>query len=267
MKRLLIAVLLCLLVSGFASADTVREYTLQPAEINVEALLTITFEDQAKNAQTDDREYLFYELPGYDGRPFCGLDDTVGFGQLRLSGYPYLPDSEHPSVFTDNVEPSGVAKCSLTSEEALQKSEAWLKALGITDAYLQSVTAYGKLEKYTGVYLLAFGQQLNGLPVYWAAATQRDEWTKPQSNRIEIIIGDSGLISLYGYWSEFEPVSRETEITSEVDAGARFSAMGLEMGYDELCYLLTGTRDAAMATLAYRYQNRFISAADGSVLQ
>ena len=268
MKRILIAALICVLVSGFASADTMREYTLTPAELNVEALLGITFGDLMKDAQTGDRDYPFYELPDSSGRPFCGLDDTRGFGQTYLSCYPYLPDTEHPAPGTiDNIEPSGVAKCALTAGEALEQSEAWLKALGIEDTYLQSVTAFGKMENKTGGYQLAFGQQLDGLPVYWAAATQQDEGIKPYSNRIEIIVGDSGLVSIYGYWSAFEPVAQEADIICEQEATAAFVSLGEQADHAELCYLLTGTRDAAKAVPAYRYQNRFISASDCTLLQ
>lgn len=267
MKRIWIAALLCLLL-GTASADTVREYALTPAQVNVEALLEMTFGDQAKDAVTDGGEYPLYGLQGYEGRPFCGLNDTAGFGQLCLTSYPIIPDSENPSPgIPENIEPSGVAKCKLTVAEAKAMAQAWLDGLGIGDAYLQSVTAFGRLEGYSSGYVLAYGQRLNGLPVYWAAATQRDEWFVPQSNRIQFIVGDSGLISMSGYWSAFTPSGKEAQALTQADAGAAFAATGEQADSAELCYLLTGTQDAAVAVPAYRYQNRFISAVDGSILQ
>ena len=47
----------------------------------------------------------------------------------------------------------------------------------------------------------------------------------------------------------------------------RLCAIGEQADSAELCYLLTGTQDAAKAVPAYRWQNRFVSAADGTVLQ
>ena len=272
MKRLICILLLGLLILGPASAQTVNEYTLTPFAFDVQAVLNLTFGDQAANAKKNDREYPFYDLPGAAGAPFCGLDGTGGFGQTRLSVYTALAAVEkYEPYIPENVEPSGVAKCALTREQALADAEAWLRELGVTDYALQGVTAYGRSAKLPGGYLAAFGQTLDGVPVYWAASTHPEETAEPmadsQSNRIQIVAGDSGLILISGWWSTFTPAKQDVAVISEADAVAAFADMGENASSAELCYLLTGTQDAASAVPAYRFHNRFISAETGAVLQ
>lgn len=269
MKHLITAVLIGALLLSAAGASAMGEYTLTPATISLNALLEMTFGDRAGDARdAKDREYPFYILDGTEGRPFCGIDDTMGYGQLRFSSLPKLQDADAPAAgMPENIEPSGVARCTLTADEAVEQAEAWLKALGITDMYLQSITAYGRLEGFSAGYVVAFGQLLDGVPVYWAAATQYDEGIIPQSNRMLFTIGDSGLAEMSGVWSDFIPVKRDVSILSEQEALAAFAALGEQATYTELCYLLTGTQKAAKATPAYRYQNSFINAGDGTLLQ
>ena len=80
-------------------------------------------------------------------------------------------------------------------------------------------------------------------------------------------MGDSGLVTLSGYWSSFTPSGHDITVLSQQDAIAAFAAEGVQANVAELCYLLTGRPKATTATAAYRYQNRFISAADGTILQ
>jgi hypothetical protein len=272
MKRFLCVVLLGLLILGSASAGTMNEYTLSPFAFDTQAMLNLTFGEQAANAQPDDREYLFYTLPDSTSASFCGQNDTFGFGQMRLTVFtPLVLTEQYEPYISENIEPSGIAKCALTAEEARAKAEAWLAELGITDTYLQSMTAYGRVSKLPAGYLVAFGQMLNGMPVYWAASTQFENamiyQSSAQSNRIEVVLSDSGLIKISGYWSTFTPTRQGVSVISEQEAVAAFAAVGEQASSVELCYLLTGTKDAAKATPAYRYQNRFISALDGKVLQ
>jgi hypothetical protein len=269
MKRWISVLLLGLFIFGSASAGTMNEYTLSPFTFNTQAMLSLTFGDQADNAQLNDRDYPFYDLPNSDGSPFCGLDDTVGFGQMRLSVYTTLVATEtHEPDIYDNIEPSGVAKCALTAQEAQAQAESALQSLGIIDYDLQSITAYGKLENVTSGYRIAFGQLLDGMPVYWAASLHLDEMAVyPESNRILVTLGDNGLVMLSGYWSCFTPVGAEISAISEQEALAAFAAISEKADSAELCYLLTGNQEAAQAIPAYRFQNRFISAADGTLLQ
>lgn len=269
MKRTLSALLIALLVFGSASAAPMNEYTLSPFAFNAQAMLSLTFGDRAADAQPDDRDYPFYSLPGSSGAPFCGLDDTGSFGQMRLILFTEVNalESHEPNLY-DNVEPSGVAKCALTPEQAREKAEGWLSQLGVSDFYLQSVTAYGRLAKLPGGYMLAFGQQADGVPVYWAASLYDAEMgLSSGSNRLEVVVGDSGLVSLYGYWSAFTPAKQNIPVLSEQEEIAAFAGMGETADTMELCFLLKGTRDEARAIPAYRFQNRFISAEDGATLQ
>ncbi len=272
MKRFLCVVLLGLLILGSASAGTMNEYTLSPFAFDTQAMLRLTFGEQAASAQLEDGEYPLYSLPDSDSAPFCGQNDTLGFRQMRLSVFTSLVLTEEYSPYIpENIEPSGVAKCALTAEEARAKAEAWLAELGVTDAYLQSLTAYGRVSKLPGGYLVAFGQMLDGVPVYWAASTQFQDAVEfqvsAQSNRIEVVVSDSGLIKISGWWSEFTPSKHGIAVISEQEAIAAFAAIGEQADTAELCYLLAGTQDAAKAVPAYRWQNRFISAANGTLLQ
>jgi hypothetical protein len=269
MKRMLSILLLGLLIFGAASAAATSEYTLSPFVFDTQAMLALTFGDQADQAIRDDREYPFYELPDSTGAPFCGQDDTWGFGQMRFIVFTALVASEnHEPNDYENVEPSGVAKCALTAAQAQEQAAAWLAELGVKDAYFQSVTAYGRISKLSGGYMIAFGQQADGLPVYWAAALRYDDMMPfPESNRIEVVVGDSGPVMISGYWSAFAPTRRDVPVISEQEAIAAFAAIGERADTAELCYLLTGARDAAFAIPAYRWQNRFIAAEDGKLLQ
>ncbi|HNW87689.1 MAG TPA: hypothetical protein PLP25_00620 [Candidatus Limiplasma sp.] len=269
MKRWLTILLLGLFITGSASTATMSEYQLSPYVVDTQALLSLTFGNQVDQAKLNDREYVFYDLPGSDGAPFCGLDDTAGFGQMRLTCYTALVATEtHEPDIYENIEPSGIAKCALSAQEAQQQAETAIQSLGITDYSFQSITAYGKLEHVTSGYRVAYGQLLNGVPVYWAASLHLDEMAAcPESNRIEVTLGDSGLVTISGFWSLFTPIGHDITVLSEQDALAAFTAVGVQANAAELCYLLAGNQKATAATAAYRYQNRFINAADGSLLQ
>ena len=269
MKRNLSAILIALLMFGTAGAAAMNEYTLSPFAFNAQAMLALTFGDRMDSAQLDDREYPFYMLPDSGGAPFCGLDDVFGFGQMRFMIFTELSALEsHEPNLSDNIESSGIAKCALTPEQAQAEAEGWLAELGVSDVYLQGTTAYGRFEKLPGGYMLAFGQRVDGVPVYWAAALFDSEiGLCPMSNRLEVIVGDGGLVSICGYWSAFEPVKQNVPVIPEEQAVAAFADMGVQADSAELCYLLTGTQDAAIAIPAYRWQNRFISAEDGAMLQ
>ncbi len=269
MKRFITATLILLLLFGSAGAAAMNEYSLSPFAFDAQAMLSLTFGDRAADAQPDDRDYLFYQLPDSSGAPFCGLDDVFGFGQMRFMIFTALSASEsHEPNLSDNIESSGVAKCALTPEQARTEAEGWLTELGVSDFYLQSMTAYGRFEKLTGGYTAAFGQQVDGVPVYWTAALFDSETGLcPMSNRLEVVMGDGGLVSVYGYWSAFTPTKQNIPVMSEEEAAAAFAAIGEQASSAELCYLLTGTRDEAKAHPAYRWQNRFISAETGAMLQ
>jgi hypothetical protein len=89
------------------------------------------------------------------------------------------------------------------------------------------VTAYGKLAKLPGGYMLALGQQADGVPVYWAASLYDAEMgLRAGSNRLEVVVGDSGLVSLYGHWSTFTPAKQDIPVLSEQEAIAVFASMG-----------------------------------------
>jgi len=272
MKRLICVLLLGLLILPSASAGAMGEYTLSPFAFDTEAMLTLAFGDQAADAQLNDRDYPFYDLPNSSGAPFCGQNDTMGFQQMKLTVYTALVSTEQYEPFIpENIEPSGVAKCALTPQQALADAEASLAELGVTDYALQSVTAYGRVSKLPGGYLLAFGQTLDGVPVYWAASTHPEETYSPaaaaQPNRIKVVVGDNGLILITGWWNAFTPTKQDAAVISEEEAIAAFADMGEDAASAELCYLLAGTQDAPVALPAYRSQNRFISAEDGAVLQ
>ncbi len=274
MKRWLCVLVLGLLILGSASAaDTMSEYSLAPFAFDTGVILNMAFGDQIANARLNTGEWTFYDLPSsIDGAPYCGQNDIVGFGQMQLSIYTALNSAEkHEPDIGDNIEPSGAARCALTAAQAQAEAEALLSELGISDASLQSVTAYGKMEKFAAGYRLAFGQTLEGVPVYWAASTHVEEITvpsyTPQSNRMVIVIGDGGLVRIKGWWSAFTPTKQNVAIVSEADAAAVFAGLGEDTAYAQRCYLLTGSYEAAVALPAYRCHNRFISAETGAELQ
>ncbi len=266
MKRLMIGLLLCLLV-GTVLAETMDSYTLSPAQIDIEALKALTFQEDAGKAARDvSRNYEFYDMDN-DGPPFCGANDQDFGSQNWFSAYRTCALGEHHEEgLWENVEPTGTARTALTRDEALHQAEDIAQRLKLGDCLLQSVIAYGKIEVLAPSYKVAFGQALHGLPVYRAALHDADAFG-PDSNRVTIVLGDCGLYSIQGSWSAFAPAGKPGEILDEGQAIALFAFQGISADEAEKCYLIQPDASGDVAVPAYRYRNSFIHAVTGEALQ
>lgn len=265
MKRLLLMLLALLMLCGAACAET--EYKVLPAEINMDVMLAEAFGDRVGEAKLEKRENggLFYDLTD-DGAPFCGVQhDTITQTDLSIYTQAFI-DAAHEPDLDDNVVPSGVAACKLTREEALARSEDLAARLGLGEQSLQCVSAYGRLRYTVPEYKVCFLQRWNGKPLYWAASAQGGN-LPIQTNRATFVWADSGLVRMNGNWSRFEPTGDDRTLIGEQAAKDALTAIGEAPDIVEGCYLMRGSAKQATATPAYRYQNRFVDAFTGEVLQ
>ena len=111
---------------------------------------------------------------------------------------------------------------------------------------------------------MAFGQTLNGKPVYWAALNNNGQG---EGNRAELVVDDEGLYTLSIKWSQFIPTNNPKETLGEEKALQAFRALGIKADAAESCYLLRPLSGKYTAIPAYRYRNSYIHAITGEQLQ
>lgn len=268
----LIAALLLALTPLAAGADCV--YSVLPAQIDTQALLQAAFGERANEARQEVREYgrLFWDIPDSDESGFCGYGAQTELQrniQSEIDIYTAAFYLTRPEMdLSENIVPSGVADCKLTREDAVLKAQRLLDDLGIGEARLLSVAAGGRLPAYVPAYEVSFLQTLNGLPVYWCADVRADDgWQELQSHKIDVIYGDLGLLRLQGCLSRFEAQGEDAPVQDEAQALAGMRRYEPEADALERCYLLRANGGQAAAAPAYRWQNRFISALTGEMLQ
>lgn len=265
MKRFLTLLFVCLLPLS-ALAEPAQTYTLSPANVNEQALHDIAFGEKAKDAAQDQsRSYMFYQLTP-EGLPFDLLQPVLDNNQMRIYASRQIPEGvKDLRNLSKDVEPTGIARLTLTREEAVKKAEAAMQKLGLTDYVLQSVTAYGHKGFSLPCYRVAFGQTHEGKPLYWQAAIQ-NVWADTDSNRILIDIDDTGILTISGYWSKLNPSGKKQESISMSKALEQFKLSGIDADTAEACYLLCPDKPA-IAVPAWRYQNAFVHAVTGQRLQ
>ena len=278
MKRIILLTLALCLLCASALAETC--YTVLPAEIDEAPLLQATFGDRANDAQKENRDDgpVIFDLPSTEGPPWC--DHSASSVQSCFGIYgEALPKGADTSDGSENVWLSGVAECALSREDALSQAEALLNALVLGEITLQSITAYGRIPGWRDCYQVAFLQRLNGRAVYWSSSVQPadyDEMTGdaahdwkvwPETNRVELLLDDIGLIRMVGAWCRYEPVGEEITLMDEQQAVATFAALGMPTNAPELCYYLQYDGENATAIPAWRYLNRFLRADTGERLQ
>ena len=161
-----------------------------------------------------------------------------------------------------------MAACKLTREEALQQSEDFMSQTGLSDYSLQFIEAHGRIEKYSPCYQVCLLQRFNGKPIYWSGTSRRPqlESTMP-SNDVSLVWDDSGLVYVKGYWSTFVPTCDDRPIIDETAAANALIVIGEAPQQLESCYLMQFDGVSATATPANRYQNRFVNAFTGEVMQ
>ncbi len=268
MKRFLICLLLCLFAAVSAMAQTLDTYTLSPAEVNVEAMKELAFGKDKDKARADtSREELFMDL-GVGGPPFIGVNNIHYVPQSDIS-IVRAPDNKapHEEGIWENVEPSGVARTKITGDEAIKQAEDILARLGFTDYVLQSNVAYGRLEFTAPSYKVAFGQAIQGAPLYWAAPAGGVENGDVDSNRALLTIDDAGLYYLEMMWCKATPMGNPQEALPLENALEIFHASGMQADTAEICYLVRPENGRYTATPAWRYRNSFIHAVTGEWMQ
>lgn len=268
-QKLIPILLLCCLLCGSASAQSVCEYIVRPFAYDVQAMLEVTFgADAGKAVRDTTRDDVFFQLPGREDAAACSMQDHSFFQQSTGWLYKVCPaDHRHEQGNWDNFEPVGVAKCALTREGAIGKATLVAEWLQLGEVSLQSVRAYGKLSSATGDYRVIFRQQLNGCPVYWAATNVNSDGNYPETNLATFSFCDSGLFDADINWSRFESSALAEEAMTAEDAIAKFVAFGVAADEAELCYLMQPSEGGAVATPAYRYHNAYLHAVTGMRLQ
>lgn len=209
MKRLLIITLAMCLLCASALADAA--YTVLPAEIDVEAFKELVFGERTgdANVETRDDGQVHFFLPETDGPPFCSY--TPWGIQMRIHAYGGAW-SNSPDTYNSprNVFPSGISECLMTRDKAQAQATEIIERLGIGEYAIQSITAYGRIPGYRDCYTVAFLQRLNGRAVYWSSGIEPSDYDeywymRPQTNRVEITLDESGIIQISGAWCRYEP--------------------------------------------------------------
>ena len=284
MKRLVLGALLtCCLLAATAQAQDVCSYQVLPYVQDAEALRKTVFQERWKEAKEEaslaDHYWVYrgfdLEEAHADVRVFGEAD---GFGSVF-----YRRADVNPSCGWHNVCADDAAPCSLTRTEAIEKAQAILEGLGLTDSGLQQAGAY--MGNREGFYRVVLDQRLNGLPVYqsaaryaahqnWANASmdpeERQRAFVPDAPHLsaDVRIGDAGLLSLEADWAVFEPLADGGPEIGDAAALEALTASGIQAEEPlERCYLIVQQGAQVVAQPAYRYQNAFINAESGMRLQ
>lgn len=212
--------------------------------------------------------------------PFCGFTYSNGFDyQMTFSIYRRGSTGKVYDYYYDRTENVIREESGFQTEraaETIARSEDLLKRLGLYGEYCEpkplEFTTYGRLAGTTKSRRVVFEEILEGLPVRWSekALYLKDKRTFGPATALfaEVTWSDEeGLLAAHGDWSTFTPLTRAESILSEEEAVEAFAGIGMEEPQPEACWFLDLTKKEATATLAWRVENTFLSAADGSWLQ
>ena len=284
---LLMAVLCCGAASAEGTEGCVVTWRVMTQTIDEEVLLDETFD---RKVGTDSPNLV--ELPGeYGGKmwnlqenadpiPFCGFsrrndqDFQLNFGIHRRATTGKIYDYYYNRTVNIIRE-----ECGFQAEraaETIARSEDLLKRLGLYGEHYGArpleFATYGRLEGTAKSRQVVFEETLEGLPVRWsekALYIKGDNIFGPAVPMIaEVVWSDEeGLLRACGDWSTFSPLSRAERTISEEEAVKAFAGIGMDNPQPEACWFLDVRKKEAVATLAWRAENTFLSAADGSWLQ
>lgn len=235
-----------------------RAYRIGDAALDEQALLAYAFGEDAGAAFAQRK----------DGRMMAVTDgDTPlaiygGEGVAALTIFTHAYGARHLALSVQgDLDPSGVAGCALTREQAVQAATDLLAGFGLPEMTLSHTAAHGHIPGAWDGYRVVLDQTLSGLRIYqppmrWADAA-------PTPLRVDVFVGDDGVVYVDGNYAALEPTGPELTLIAEDEALAAFARYGIEADSAERCYLLLGEDDVRPA---YRVGMSYIDAATGEAL-
>ncbi|MBQ6289469.1 MAG: hypothetical protein IJK71_09495 [Clostridia bacterium] len=241
------------------SGEQVVVWTLHPWTYDGKNLAVLSTSPYCRNSEPD-----WYVLPNGD------LAD--GEVQSRLW---FAWTSEDLCDFPDNTIPEESGFDAPEAQKTLPIVSYVLDKLGLNEEHWAAepvyFATYGRLKGFEKTRKVLLEETLDGLPVRWSEPSLYSYLTgfsMARKNCVEMYFSDEdGLIYIQGNWSVFEPQKTSGTLLSETEINAIFAEAGFKNPAPEKCWFLHVNGQAATATLAWRVQNSFVNAADGSWLQ
>ena len=261
-------------------------------EFNTEALLDYTFDrktaEQAPEIEEEIRENNehCWDLKGNNGVPFCSVGpvypESAGI-QNRISLTRHADEGDERNYWyyldEDNIL-SGKSGYENTNKltETFNRALIIMQDCGLltepVSADPLSYSALGRMEGASESHKVLLGETLDDLPLRWAANALGNGTSsmRPMTEGCyaELIFSDEdGLLYATASWCGFEPLVRkyaEERLTYEQGCDIFWEA-GIQCAEMETCWFLSMDGDGAIATLAWRVGNNYLSAVDGTWLQ
>ena len=132
-------------------------------------------------------------------------------------------------------------------------------------------TTLGRMAGTTRSRKVFFEETLEGLPVRWSddSLDGDSHIIAPADKCCAVLVfsDEEGLLQISGNWCSFEPLSRADHLLSAEEIVSLFVKAGCRNPEPEACWFLHRDGNAATATLAWRVENSYLNAVDGSWLQ
>lgn len=289
---LALAVSLCTGAAAESGGRTVV-WRVTEAEFDVDALLSLTY-TQADGTAAQYRERKdtdggvisrYWEAKDPDASLFCSVGPSPyklsgiqnGVGILRSpanSPYSYLY-----TLDDWNTIPEESGFTAPRADETVQAALDIAARLGLNGEKWQAKPVFfstlGRIAGTTKSRKVLLEETLEGLPVRWSTVSLDDNRpdngkAPPRANKcsVEIVFSDEeGLLNLDGNWCAFEPLAASAELLSDEAVAAVFTAAGFTDPKPEACWFLHIDGTAATATLAWRLEDNYLDAVNGSWLQ
>ena len=266
-------------------------WKLTAPEINTDELVALTFgitpeEVQSQNSgksivkENRDPGYA-WSLKGVEGGPYCDAgpmsSDSTGI-QTRFYSRPTYFDSPYSYQFNLDSwntfrEESGFD--APRAAETVQAAAEILERLGLNRESWKAepvfFTTLGRMAGTTRSRKVFFEETLEGLPVRWSddSLDGDSHIIAPADKCCAVLVfsDEEGLLQISGNWCSFEPLSRADHLLSAEEIVSLFVKAGCRNPEPEACWFLHRDGNAATATLAWRVENSYLNAVDGSWLQ
>ena len=267
-------------------------WKLTAPDINTDELVALTFGITPEEAQTQnsgktivkenrDPGYA-WSLKGVEGGPFCDagpvLSDRTEYQTRFYSSPTYFecPYSYQYNLDSWNTIPEESGFDAPRAAETVQAAAEILERLGLNRESWKAepvfFTTMGRMAGTTRSRKVLFEETLEGLPVRWSEASLDGDTPLPffpadKCCAILVFSDEEGLLKITGNWCSFEPLSRADHLLSAEEIAALFTRAGCRNPEPEACWFLHKDGGTVTATLAWRVENSYLNAVDGSWLQ
>ena len=162
------------------------------------------------------------------------------------------------------------------AEETVTAAAEVLEQLGLNGEHWKAEPLFfASCGRFTGCRTsrkAVFEETLDGLPLRRSEASLSDAGSLSGFSAgrydIEVVFSDENLLlSVDGNWCTFEPLAQADSLLSEEAVTAIFAAAGKTGQAPEKCWFLHPEGSEVIATLAWRVENGYVNAVDGSWLQ